>query len=55
MTGDDTQALTVRLPRPLHEQLRRLAFETRQSMNDIAVTAIGNALKENQDAHASDR
>jgi len=53
MTGDDTQALTVRLPKPLHEQLRRLAFETRQSMNDIAVTAIGNALKENQDAHAS--
>ena len=42
---EDTQSMTIRLPRPLHEQLRRLAFETppgaRESMNDIAVYAIG--------------
>jgi predicted transcriptional regulator len=51
MTEDDTQPMTIRLPRPVHEQLRRLAFDTRKSMNDIAVTAITQALKENQNAH----
>ena len=51
----DVQPMTVRLPKPMREHLRRLAFETRQSMNDIAVTAIDNALKENRNAHASDR
>jgi hypothetical protein len=41
---EDVQPMTVRLPKPAHEQLRRLAFETpaeaRESMNDIAVAAI---------------
>lgn len=37
---EDVQPMTVRLPRPLHEQLRRLAFEARESMNDIAIAGI---------------
>jgi hypothetical protein len=41
---EETQPMTVRLPRPLHEQLRRLAFETprdaRESMNDIVLAGI---------------
>lgn len=37
---EDVQPVTVRLPRSLHEQLRRLAFETRESMNDIALAGI---------------
>lgn len=40
MTEDDTQPMTIRLPRSLHEQLRRLAFESRESMNDIARAGI---------------
>ncbi len=48
---EDMQAMTLRLPRPVHEQLRRLAFETRKPMNDIAVEAISNAIeKETQNA-----
>jgi hypothetical protein len=37
---DDTQPMTIRLPKPMHEQLRRLAFEARESMNDIALAGI---------------
>jgi predicted transcriptional regulator len=59
MTEDDTQALTVRLPKSMHERLRRLAFDARTPMNQIAVAAIESAIaimeKENQNAHASDR
>ena len=40
MTEDDTQALTIRLPKPVHETLRRLAFEARTPMNQIAIAAI---------------
>jgi hypothetical protein len=45
--------MTIRLPRPLHEQLRRLAFETppaaRESMNDIAVAGITAEIARRQD------
>lgn len=44
MTEDDTQALTVRLPKSTHERLRRLAFEARTPMNQIAVAAIEAAI-----------
>ncbi len=44
MTEDDTQALTIRLPKPTHERLRRLAFEARTTMNQIAVAAINTAI-----------
>jgi predicted DNA-binding protein len=37
---DETQALTVRLPKPLHERLRRLAYDTRTPMNQIVIDAI---------------
>jgi hypothetical protein len=41
---EDVQPMTLRLPRSMHEQLRRLAFETppgaRESMNDIAIAGI---------------
>jgi hypothetical protein len=41
---EDVKPMTVRLPKSLHEQLRRLAFETppdaRESMNDIAIAGI---------------
>lgn len=54
MTEDDTQALTVRLPKLTHERLRRLAFEARTPMNKIAVAAIEAAIaimeKENRPA-----
>jgi hypothetical protein len=34
----DEQAATIRFPRELHEQLRQLAFDSRQSMNSIVVS-----------------
>jgi hypothetical protein len=36
----DTQALTVRLPRDLHERLRREAFEKRTSQAAIIVEEL---------------
>ena len=32
--------LTVRLPDDLHEQLRRLAFDKRVSMNELVIKAL---------------
>jgi predicted transcriptional regulator len=61
MTEDDTQPMTIRLPKPTHERLRRLAFEARTPMNQIAVAAIESAVaimeteKETRHANASDR
>lgn len=34
------QALTLRLPPELHEQLRTLSFLTRRSINDLATEAF---------------
>jgi len=31
------QVMTIRLPKELHEQLRKEAFETNKSMNDIVL------------------
>ena len=36
----DEQAITLRLPGELYEWLRREAFETRDSMKAITVTAL---------------
>lgn len=46
--AEKVQALTVRLPEPLHERLRRVAFEMRVAMNQIVVTAIEKEL-DNED------
>lgn len=40
MVEDDLQAMTVRLPRPLYEWLRRTAFERHVSMSQIIIAAI---------------
>ncbi len=39
---DDTQAMTVRLPRDIHEWLRRESYETRAAMNDIILAALAD-------------
>jgi predicted HicB family RNase H-like nuclease len=36
----DTQTITVRLPKDLYEQLRKVAFDQRTSMNAIIVDAL---------------
>jgi hypothetical protein len=36
----DTQPITFRLPEPLYEWLRREAFDTREPMNGIVITAL---------------
>lgn len=41
---EDQQAITIRLPRPLHDQLRRRAFETRKPMSQIVIAAIAKDL-----------
>ena len=38
--ADDIQAITIRLPRDLHELLRRSAFDKRTSMNALIIEAI---------------
>jgi predicted transcriptional regulator len=40
VTDEDTQAMSIRLPRDLHEWLRRQAFETRTAMNAIVAEAL---------------
>lgn len=46
--AEDEQAMTVRIPRPLHERLRRLAFETREPMNQIVIAAINAEIERRQ-------
>jgi hypothetical protein len=36
----DTQAITVRLPKPLYEHVRKMAFEQHTSMNALLAHAI---------------
>ena len=36
----DTQAMTIRLPEDLYEQLRRAAFETRTPMNTLIAEGV---------------
>ena len=36
----DTQPVTIRFPEELYEWLRREAFDTREPMNTIVVTAL---------------
>lgn len=45
---EDTQAMTVRLPQPLYERLRRTAFEQRVPMSQLVITAIEKELKGEQ-------
>jgi len=37
---EDTQTITVRLPRDLYEQLRKAAFDQRTSMNALIIEAV---------------
>lgn len=37
---EDTQAMTVRIPKPVYEWLRRTAFDRHIPMNQIVITAI---------------
>ena len=39
-------SMSIRLPPELHEQLRRQAFDSRGSMNEIIVRAVERALNE---------
>lgn len=45
----ETQMLTVRVPRELHDGLRTLAFATETSINELVVRAIANFMA--ADAH----
>lgn len=40
-----TKALNLRLPADLHEQLRRVAYERRQSINAVIVEAVEAAVR----------
>lgn len=42
------QALSVRLPSSMHQELRKLAFKTEKSLNQIIVKAIREYLKRNK-------
>lgn len=50
MIEDGTQAMTVRLPVPLYEWLRRTAFEQHTSMSQLIIAAI----KEKRDGQEHD-
>ena len=41
----DIRALSVRLPLALHKELRKFAFDTENSLNQIIVKAIEEYLK----------
>ena len=41
-------ALTIRMPEELHEALRKLAYETRTSINRIMVDALQEAILRQQ-------
>lgn len=47
---EDTQAMTIRLPRNLYERLRREAFEAPTSMNALVIAGLGIVLKEDASA-----
>ncbi len=40
----EVQALTVRVPRDVHDALRTLSFATGASINDLVLRAIGDFL-----------
>ncbi len=42
---EDTQALTIRLPENLYEQLRKAAFDQRTSMNALIIDAVRKQLE----------
>ena len=44
VTTDDTQAMSIRLPKDLYEKLRRAAFDTRESMNAIIARGVEREL-----------
>jgi hypothetical protein len=46
--AEDEQAMTVRLPKPLYEQLRRAAYEAHKPMSQIVIAAVNAALKGEQ-------
>jgi predicted transcriptional regulator len=46
----DVQAITVRLPKDLYEQLRREAFEQRTSQAAIITEALNNRYSQQKEA-----
>ena len=42
--SDDTQSMSVRFPKDLHERLRRAAFDRREHMNSIVTRAVEHEL-----------
>jgi NRPS condensation-like uncharacterized protein len=42
--GQEIQALTLRIPKEMHEGIRVLSFATGRSINDIATHALANYL-----------
>ena len=47
MTGD-VQPLTIRLPAPLYEKLRKRAFDQRIPMNQLVIDALEKTEKDNE-------
>lgn len=45
---EETQAITVRLPGSLYEQLRRVAYETHKPMNKIIIAAVSAEMRKEQ-------
>ena len=38
--------MTIRVPKPMYEQLRRLAYDAHKPMNEIVVAAINAAISQ---------
>jgi hypothetical protein len=51
----ETQAMTIRLPGELYEQLRRAAFEARVPMNALIVEGVELRLAELKAAETEDQ
>ena len=47
--------MTVRLPRDIHDRLRKLAFDTREHMNGIVVEGVRRELDRRADGAKQDR
>ncbi|CAN5116571.1 hypothetical protein BH20ACT24_BH20ACT24_20930 [soil metagenome] len=43
---EEIQAVTLRVPKEVHEALRTLSFATGTSINDLALRALGDFLAE---------
>lgn len=51
---DETVPMSVRFPAETHEALRRMAYETRESINTIVVRGAQREVAEHLDRHDPD-